>query len=132
MIDDGQWNPIRSTQQRMLLDMWLDSTPTPLVLEIGASRAVATVRNFTRRMQRRGSPLIRINLHEADIHNPNDIELALGAKDALKRSAHCFRAQDDVAVQGIDMPRLIHTIDHIACTKQRSVLMLSFYDRALK
>ena len=22
------------------------------------------------------------------------------------------------------MPRLIHTIDHIACTKQRSVLML--------
>ena len=85
MIDDGQWNPIRSTQQRMLLDMWLDSTPTPLVLEIGASRAVATVRNFTRRMQRRGSPLIRINLHEADIHNPNDIELALGAKDALKK-----------------------------------------------
>jgi NAD-dependent SIR2 family protein deacetylase len=65
--------------------MWLDSTPTPLVLEIGASRAVATVRNFTRRMQRRGSPLIRINLHEADIHNPNDIELALGAKDALKK-----------------------------------------------
>jgi len=36
-------------------------------------------------MQRRGSPLIRINLHEADIHNPNDIELALGAKDALKK-----------------------------------------------
>ena len=23
MIDDGQWNPIRSTQQRMLLDMWV-------------------------------------------------------------------------------------------------------------
>ena len=30
------------------------------------------------------------------------------------------------------MPQLFHTIDHIACTKQRSVLMLSFYDRALK
>lgn len=30
------------------------------------------------------------------------------------------------------MLRLIHTIDHIARTKQRSVLMLSFYDRALK
>ena len=44
-----------------------------------------TVRNFTRRMQQRGSPLIRINLHEANIHNPDDIELALGARDALER-----------------------------------------------
>ena len=35
-------------------------------------------------MQRRGSPLIRINLHEANIHNPGDIELALGAKEALE------------------------------------------------
>ena len=85
------WLGIRIARRANLIDMpgaaphKKHSTPTPLVLEIGASRAVATVRNFTRRMQRRGSPLIRINLHEADIHNPNDIELALGAKDALKK-----------------------------------------------
>ena len=30
------------------------------------------------------------------------------------------------------MPQLIHTIDHIARIHQRDVLMLSFYDRALK
>ena len=30
------------------------------------------------------------------------------------------------------MPRLIHTIDHIARIQRRGVLMLSFYDRALK
>ena len=30
------------------------------------------------------------------------------------------------------MPQLIHTIDHIARTQQRGVLILSFYDRALK
>ena len=30
------------------------------------------------------------------------------------------------------MPQLIHTIDHIARIQRRGVLMLSFYDRALK
>ena len=44
-----------------------------------------TVRNFTRRMQLRGSPLVRINLHDANIHNPDAIELALGAREALER-----------------------------------------------
>ena len=84
MADDWQWNATRSAQQRMLLDMWLDSVQAPLVLEIAAGRAVPTVRNFTRRMQLRGSRLTRINLHEANIHNPRDIELALGAKQALQ------------------------------------------------
>ena len=87
MFDDWHWNHTRTQQQRMLLDMWLDSTPAPLVIEIGAGRAVPTVRNFTRRMQLRGSALVRINLYEANIHNPKDIELALGAKDALEQIA---------------------------------------------
>ena len=84
MFDDWHWNEKRSAQQRMLLDMWLDSAQAPLVIEIGSGRALPTVRNFTRRMQQRGSRLIRINLHEANIHNPGDIELALGAKEALE------------------------------------------------
>jgi NAD-dependent SIR2 family protein deacetylase len=84
MFDDWHWSDTRSTQQRMLLDTWLDSAPAPLVIEIGAGRAVPTVRNFTRRMQQRGSPLLRINLREANIHNPDAIELALGAREALE------------------------------------------------
>ena len=87
MFDDWRWNHTRTQQQRLLLDMWLDSAPAPLVIEIGAGRAVPTVRNFTRRMQQRGSALVRINLHDANIHNPQDIELALGAKDALEKIA---------------------------------------------
>ncbi|MGE4329661.1 Sir2 family NAD-dependent protein deacetylase [Diaphorobacter sp.] len=85
MFDDWQWNDARSQQQRMLLDMWLDSAQAPVVIEIGAGRAVATVRRFSQRMQQRGSPLIRINLHEANIHNPHAIEISLGAKEALER-----------------------------------------------
>ena len=84
MFDDWHWNHARSQQQRALLDVWLDSAQTPLVIEIGAGRASPTVRNFTRRMQQRGSRLIRVNLHEANIHNPGDIELALGAREALE------------------------------------------------
>lgn len=87
MFDDWHWNHTRSARQRMLLDTWLDSAPAPLVIEIGAGRAVPTVRNFTRRMQQRGSPLVRINLRDANIHNPDAIELALGAREALERIA---------------------------------------------
>ena len=85
MFDDAHWNSIRSDTQRMLLDKWLDSSQTPLVIEIGAGRAIATVRHFSRRMQQRGSKLVRINLHESNIHNPDAIEIALGAKEALER-----------------------------------------------
>lgn len=88
MFDDWQWNHTRSQQQRMLLDMWLDSATAPLVIEIGAGRSVPTVRNFTRRMQQRGSALVRINLREANIHNPDAIELALGAREALQAIQH--------------------------------------------
>lgn len=84
MFDDWHWNDARSQSQRMLLERWLDSAGAPLVIEIGAGRAVPTVRHFTRRMQQRGSQLIRINLHEANIHNLDAIELALGARQALE------------------------------------------------
>ena len=90
MFDDWQWNHTRTQQQRMLMDIWLDSAQAPLVIEIGAGRAVPTVRNFSQRMQQRGSKLIRINLHEANVHNPHDIELALGAKEALQRINACM------------------------------------------
>ena len=85
MFDDWHWNPHRSDAQRMLLDRWLDSAEAPLVIEIGAGRALATVRHFTQHMQQRGSKLIRINLHESNIHNPDAIELALGARQALQK-----------------------------------------------
>lgn len=77
----GTGTPNRSRQQRTLLDLWLDSVQAPLVLEISAVRAVPTVRNFIWRMQQRDSRLIRINLREANIHYPDDIELALEAKE---------------------------------------------------
>lgn len=93
MFDDWRWNPDRSQAQRDRLDRWLDRSQAPLVIEIGAGRAVATVRHFRlQRMQQRGSRLIRINRDEANIHNPDALEMALGAKEALQRiDAHIKR-----------------------------------------
>ncbi len=84
LFNDLDWNDLWTERQHMLLDAWLDTVPAPLVLEIGAGRTIATVRHFTQRMQQRGSQLIRINLHEANIHNPKAIEIALGARQALE------------------------------------------------
>ena len=85
MFGDWYWNARRSEAQRERLDDWLDRTPPPLVIEIGAGRAIATVRHFTQRLKQRGSRVIRINLHEANIGNTVDIEIALGAREALER-----------------------------------------------
>ena len=90
MFDDWHWNPERSTAQRERLDQWLDRVPAPLVIEIGAGRAVATVRHFSQRLQQRGSRLIRINLHEADGSNPQTIAIAMGARAALEAIASHF------------------------------------------
>ena len=96
MFDDWHWNPERSQAQRERLDRWLDSAQAPLVIEIGAGLAVATVRHFSQRMQQRGSRLIRINLHEANVHNPDAIEIALGAKEALQiMDAHMKGSKND-------------------------------------
>ena len=67
---------------------WLEQLPQPpLVLEIGAGRAIATVRHFSERLQRQGSPLLRINPQEVNVHNPKAVEIALGALEALQSIA---------------------------------------------
>ncbi|QIL44463.1 NAD-dependent deacetylase [Acidovorax sp. HDW3] len=85
LFNDGHWNDLWTERQHMLLDAWLGSTPPPLVIEIGAGRAIATVRHFSQRMQQRGSRLIRINPDDARVNNAHAIELSLGARDALEQ-----------------------------------------------
>ena len=85
LFNDWHWNDLWTERQQMLLDAWLDSTPPPLVIEIGAGSAIATVRHFSQRMQQRGSKLIRINPDDAHVSNPQAIALALGARDALEQ-----------------------------------------------
>ena len=96
MFDDWQWNHTHSEAQRARLDAWLDNLPQPpLVLEIGAGRAIATVRHFSEHLQRGGSPLIRINPQEVNVNNPKAVEIALGAKEALERIQTCLEGSCD-------------------------------------
>ena len=39
------------------------------------------------RLQRQGSPLLRINPQEVNVHNPKAVEIALGALEALQSIA---------------------------------------------
>ena len=88
MFGDWNWNERRSQAQHERLDAWLEQLPQPpLVLEIGAGRAIATVRHFSERLQRQGSPLLRINPQEVNVHNPKAVEIALGALEALQSIA---------------------------------------------
>lgn len=84
LFNDFSWNDLLAERQQMQLDAWLEKSPTPLVLEIGAGSAITTVRNFTQRMQQSGSKLIRINPYDIHIHNRQAIEIAQGAKQALE------------------------------------------------
>lgn len=62
MFGDGQWLPAETEQQRTHFTQWLERVRRPLVMEIGAGTAVATVRLLARRVaQQYAAPMVRIN-----------------------------------------------------------------------
>lgn len=62
MFGDGQWVADRTGQQQDGFASWLERVRRPLVMEIGAGTAVATVRSFARRVQLRyNADMLRIN-----------------------------------------------------------------------
>ncbi|MDD2545814.1 MAG: NAD-dependent deacetylase [Burkholderiaceae bacterium] len=88
MFDDGGWIAHRQAAQRQRLQDWLARVEKPLVIEMGAGTAVATVRHFSHRMvQSGGGRLIRINPTEATVPSARDVGLASGALAALRAIA---------------------------------------------
>lgn len=81
MFNDWNWVDTRSEQQRQRLDLWLGKVKNPVVIELGAGKAVPTVRYFGEHLK---VAFIRINLHEAELSNAsNHVSLPVGALDAL-------------------------------------------------
>jgi NAD-dependent SIR2 family protein deacetylase len=58
MFYDGAWLDSRAEQQAVRLRTWLAQVEQPVVIEIGAGRAIPTVRNFS---ARQGARIVRIN-----------------------------------------------------------------------
>lgn len=82
MFGDMGWLEHRQREQMSALHAWIDQIKNPVVVEIGAGTAIPTVRNFGERL---GCPLVRINITEHHVSNPEDIGLAIGGHEALSQ-----------------------------------------------
>jgi NAD-dependent SIR2 family protein deacetylase len=85
MFSDGQWLGARFDVNAGSLDYWLSQVRRPVVVEIGAGKAIPSVRHFSERVIcDHGGRLVRINPREATVPTPWDIGLAVGSMEALR------------------------------------------------
>lgn len=86
MFSDGSWRSNRSDEQLESLDKWAGQIEARrlTILEMGAGKAIPTVRHFSEALQRQGATLVRINPRESD--GPSGtISLESGALAALEK-----------------------------------------------
>lgn len=88
MFGDWSWNAERTDIQERRFREWLKKVLCRgiclVVLEIGAGRAVATVRHLSEQISAsHRATLIRINPRDYDVSDPNDISIPLGALEAI-------------------------------------------------
>jgi NAD-dependent SIR2 family protein deacetylase len=84
MFGDWDWDETRARQQLANLENWLARTARPVVIELGAGTAVATVRAFSEGVK---CPLIRINPVDTEVPREGDVAVALGALDGIQAIA---------------------------------------------
>lgn len=92
MFEDWGWNPVRREWRAAARRTWMQrltqGAGRPVVIEIGAGTAIASVRHFATRAQhdfrQQGARLIRINPREADVADALDVALPMGALAALR------------------------------------------------
>jgi NAD-dependent SIR2 family protein deacetylase len=84
MFGDDGWLEQRQAAQLKRLQAWLAQMERPLVIEIGAGTAVATVRHFSHQVLKSwGGRLIRINPTEPQVPTSQDVGLAAAALESL-------------------------------------------------
>ncbi|WP_295441873.1 Sir2 family NAD-dependent protein deacetylase [uncultured Thiodictyon sp.] len=84
MFDDVDWVEARQLQQMERLQQWLEPVRHPVVLELGAGTAIATVRHFSQDVIHDwGGRLIRINPTEYRVSDGLDVGLACGALEGM-------------------------------------------------
>lgn len=85
MFNDNFWLPWRSEFQSIRLRDWLELDRKTVVIELGAGKAIPTVRAFSERLTRKNhTHLIRINTTEANVGREQDVGIEAGALDALR------------------------------------------------
>lgn len=80
MFNDSDWIDIRTKLQRMRFERWLMSVERWVVVELGAGKAIPTVRNMS---ERNGPRVIRINPDAYGIDPSKGIGISGGALEIL-------------------------------------------------
>jgi NAD-dependent SIR2 family protein deacetylase len=80
MFSDWDWAEGRTRIQTARLNSWLAQVERPVIIEIGAGSAIATVRAFAHGL---AAPLIRINPAEWQVPHRRDVGLAVGAREGI-------------------------------------------------
>ncbi len=84
MFGDEGWVQQRQAAQMQRLQAWLAQVERPLVIEVGAGTAVATVRHFSHQVILSwGGRLVRINPADPLVPTAQDVGIAAGALEAL-------------------------------------------------
>jgi NAD-dependent SIR2 family protein deacetylase len=94
MFNDWNWHSARSDSQQQHFSAWLDrlikSSAKLAVVELGAGKAIPTVRHTSEQMcQRIGGTLIRINPREAAVP-AGQIGLPFGAAEGIRKLLECM------------------------------------------
>ncbi|CAM2192070.1 protein acetyllysine N-acetyltransferase [Paraburkholderia kururiensis] len=81
MFGDWQWVENHTVGQERRLAAWLESVERPLVIELGAGRAIPTVRQFS---ERHRSRIIRINPRDYTLSSGTGVGIPNGALQGLQ------------------------------------------------
>jgi hypothetical protein len=93
MFGDWGWVGHRSATQSRQLEHWLPQVRRPVVIEIGAGRAIPSVRSFSQRVVGQfGGRLIRINPDDPKVLSSMDVGLQMPGLP-------CLQAIDDILSQ---------------------------------
>lgn len=89
MFNDGDWIEQRTMEQQRRQEAWLSGITRPVVIELGASTAIPSVRHFSQRVIHEfGGRLIRINPREFEVPTRLDVGMSMGAADGLAAIAN--------------------------------------------
>jgi hypothetical protein len=81
MFGDSSWLASRTEKQAERLQDWLAGVARLVVLELGAGKAIPTVRNQGERLT---APLVRINPRDFDVYNRRSVGSPVGALKRLR------------------------------------------------
>jgi NAD-dependent SIR2 family protein deacetylase len=88
MFGDWYWIEDRTAQQEERLEQWLNKIKyknlKPVIIEIGAGKAVPTVRMFSERIANEFyTPLIRINPRDYEVPTSKDVSIPTGGLEGI-------------------------------------------------